>query len=89
MTARQVSRGRSIVLMPKTVGQGFGSGPRGNTGYREGRGRTRPSLRGTDGRYGAGVASPVMASGGSTRMASRTAGSWPSLRISPATWAGM
>jgi hypothetical protein len=42
-----------------------------------------------DGRYGAGVASPVMSSGGSTRMASRTARSCPSLRISPATWAGM
>ena len=39
--------------------------------------------------YGAGVASPVMASGGSTRMASRTARTWPSLRISPATLAGM
>ena len=39
--------------------------------------------------YGAGVASPVVAPDGSTRMASLTAGSWPSLRISPATLAGM
>jgi hypothetical protein len=54
-----------------------------------GPGPNPPLAAGTDGRYGAGVAAPVMASGGSTRMASRTAGSWPSLRISPATKAGI
>src|SRR5215210_6485912 len=39
--------------------------------------------------YGAGVASPVMSWGGSTRKTSLMARSWPSLRISPATLAGM
>ena len=73
----------------KRCGPGLRLGAAGRHRISRGSGANPTLVACPDGRYGAGVASPVMASGGSTRMASRTARSWPSLRISPATLAGM